>query len=84
MSIHLDFTVFFQGFQSGLIAKISFLEIILLEVNVAEVEVAVGVEVVELDGILVRLHCLVIILQTPIGDTEEKEYLGHLLFCFFI
>jgi hypothetical protein len=48
------------------------------EEDVAQVQVAVRVEVIELNCVLVRLDCFVILLQAAIGNAKEEEYLAQL------
>jgi hypothetical protein len=74
----LYFSVLLKGLEGGLIAEVGLLVVALLKIDVAQVEVAVGEEVVELDGALVGLDGLVVVLQTAVRDAQEEEQLRQL------
>ena len=79
MSVHLYLFVLFEAFQCAFVAYFCLDQVVLvLEVDVAEVEVAIRVQRIDLQGLLVALNGFLRLLQSPQSDAQEKVCLGLL------
>lgn len=78
MAIHLNFSVFLKRFKRTFVAKVRLQVFFLFKKDVAEIKVAISVEMVELYGILVSLYSIVILLKAAMSYTKEKKYLTKL------